>query len=163
MDGAVLVGNGNYRQRQALATGNNKNNDFYIQRIVLAEGQVIDLVCFDDEDAVDTIIEEIMNELQRKKTELQTCPLCKSDLVYPVERHQINDMEWKVMLLCPNCLCKREMVVDRETVRELLKNARIAREKLMKELDSMEKKNMQDEVDKFVTALDRDHILPIDF
>lgn len=157
------MGNGNYRQRQALATGNKKNNDFYIQRIVLAQGQVIDLVCFDDEDAVDTIIEEIMNELQRKKTELQTCPLCKSDLVYPVERHQVNDMEWKVMLLCPNCLCKREMVVDRETVRELLKNARIAREKLMKELDSMEKKNMQDEVDKFVTALDRDHILPIDF
>ncbi|MEK7816730.1 MAG: hypothetical protein AAB281_00585 [Actinomycetota bacterium] len=140
-----------------------RNSDFFIQRIVLGQGQVIDLVCFDDDEDIDGVIEEIMNELQRKKTELQTCPLCKSELVYPVERYQVNDMEWKVMLLCPNCLCKRETVVDRETVRELLKNAREAREKLMKELNNMEKQNMQDEVGKFIEALERDHILPIDF
>ncbi|MHB0916014.1 MAG: hypothetical protein ACYC5A_02230 [Thermoleophilia bacterium] len=104
-----------------------------------------------------------MNELQKRKQELQTCPLCKSNLVYPVERSQVNDAEWKVLMLCPNCLCKREMVVDRETVRELLKAARIGREYLMKELDSMQKKNMEEESDKFISALNRDHILPIDF
>jgi hypothetical protein len=142
---------------------NKSNTDFFIQRVVLAQGQVLDLVCFDDREAVDSIIEEIMAELQRKRTELQTCPLCKSHLVYPVERYQINDLEWKVMLLCPNCLCKREMVVDRETVRELLKNARVGRESLMRELDSMQKKNMEEEADKFITALNKDHILPIDF
>ena len=141
----------------------NRNTDFFIQRVILAQGQVIDLVCFDDREAVDSIIEEIMTELQKKKTELQTCPLCKSNLVYPVERYQINDMEWKVMLLCPNCLCKRELVVDRETVRELLKNARVGRESLMKELDNMQKKNMEEEADKFIVALHKDHILPIDF
>lgn len=141
----------------------NSNTDFFIQRIVLSQGQVIDLVCFDDDETVEDIIEEIMNELQRKKTELQTCPLCKSELVYPVERYQLNNVDWKVLLLCPNCLCQRELVVDREAVRELLKNARVAREKLMRELDNMQKKNMQDEVDRFVEALDRDHIMPIDF
>ncbi len=140
-----------------------RNTDFFIQRVVLAQGQVIDLVCFDERDAVESIIEEIMTELQRKKTELQACPLCKSKLVYPVERYQINDMEWKVMLLCPNCMCKRELVVDRETVRELLKNARVGREALMKELDNMQKKNMEEEADKFISALFKDHILPIDF
>ena len=140
-----------------------RDSDFFIQRVVLAQGQVIDLVCFDEREAVESIIEEIMTELQRKKTELQTCPLCKSTLVYPVERYQINDMEWKVMLLCPNCMCKRELVVDRETVRELLRNARLGRESLMKELDNMQKKNMEEEADKFISALFRDHILPIDF
>lgn len=104
-----------------------------------------------------------MNELQKKKTEIQTCPLCKSHLVYPVERYQMNDAEWKVMMLCPNCLCKRELVVDREAVRELLKTARVGREQLMKELDSMQKKNMEEEADKFISALHKDHILPIDF
>ena len=141
----------------------NRNTEFFVQRVVLAHGHVIDLICFDDSRAVDSVIEEIMTELQRKKTELQTCPLCKSKLVYPVERYQINDMEWKVMLLCPNCLCKRELVVDRETVRELLKNARVGRETLMKELDGMQKKNMEEEAEKFITALHKDHILPIDF
>ena len=142
---------------------NKRNTGFFVQRVVLAHGHVIDLICFDDVGAVDSVIEEIMTELQRKKTELQTCPLCKSKLVYPVERYQINDMEWKVMLLCPNCLCKRELVVDRETVRELLKNARIGRETLMKELDGMQKRNMEEEAEKFITALHKDHILPIDF
>ncbi len=142
---------------------NNGNSEFFVQRVVLAQGQVIDLVCFDDIEATGSIIEEIMAELQQKRTELQTCPLCKSKLVYPVERYQINDMEWKVMLLCPNCLCKRELVVDRETVRELLKNARIGRETLMKELDNMQKKNMEEEAEKFITALNKDHIMPIDF
>ena len=142
---------------------NKRNTGFFVQRVVLAHGHVIDLICFDDVRAADSVIEEIMAELQRKKTELQTCPLCKSKLVYPVERYQINDMEWKVMLLCPNCLCKRELVVDRETVRELLKNARIGRETLMKELDGMQKRNMEEEAEKFITALHKDHILPIDF
>lgn len=137
--------------------------DFFIQRIVFAQGQVLDIVCFDDNESVKGVIENIMTELQRKKTELQTCPLCKSQLVYPVERYQLNDMEWKVMMLCPNCLCKRELVVDRETVRELLKTARVGRELLMKELDNMQKKNMEDEADKFISALHKDHILPIDF
>lgn len=142
---------------------NKRNTGFFVQRVVLAHGHVIDLICFDDVRAADSVIEEIMTELQRKKTELQTCPLCKSKLVYPVERYQINDMEWKVMLLCPNCLCKRELVVDRETVRELLKNARVGRETLMKELDGMQKRNMEEEAEKFITALHKDHILPIDF
>ena len=142
---------------------NKRNTGFFVQRVVLAHGHVIDLICFDDVRAADSVIEEIMAELQRKKTELQTCPLCKSKLVYPVERYQINDVEWKVMLLCPNCLCKRELVVDRETVRELLKNARIGRETLMKELDGMQKRNMEEEAEKFITALHKDHILPIDF
>ena len=142
---------------------NKSDNEYFIQRIILAQGQVIDLVCFDEGESVEGIIEEIMNELQRKKTELRTCPLCKSNLVYPVERCQMNDAEWKVLLLCPNCSCKREMVVDRETVRELLKSARVGRESLMKELDNMQKKNMEEETDKFISALNRDHILPIDF
>ena len=141
----------------------NADDEFFIQRIVFSEGQVLDLVCFDDGATVEGVIEDIMTELQRKKTELQTCPLCKSSLVYPVERYQINDMEWKVLMLCPNCLCKRELVVDRETVRDLLKTARVGRESLMKELDNMQKKNMEDEAEKFINALFKDHILPIDF
>jgi hypothetical protein len=142
---------------------NKSENDFFIQRVILAQGQVLDLVCFDESESATEIIEEIMTELQRNKTELQTCPLCKSKLVYPIERCQLNEMEWKVMLLCPNCLCKREMVVDRESVRELLKNARVGRESLIRELDNMQKKNMEEESDKFITALNEDHILPIDF
>lgn len=142
---------------------NDSSTEFYIQRILFPDGQILDLVCFEDIRSVEGIIEEIMNELQRKKTEIQTCPLCKSNLVYPVERYQLNDVEWKVLILCPNCMCKRELVVDRETVRELLKTARLGRESLMKALRGMEKKNMQDEAVKFIGALHRDHILPIDF
>lgn len=139
------------------------NQEYFIQRIVFSQGQVLDLVCFDEDSSVEIVIEKIMNELQKKKTEIQTCPLCKSNLVYPVERYQLNDAEWKVLMLCPNCLCKRELVVDREAVRELLKTARVGREQIMKEMDSMQKKNMAEEANKFISALQKDHILPIDF
>ncbi len=110
-------------------------------------------------------LDNINNLDLTKKSDLQTCPMlwCDSKLVYLVERYQINDMEWKVTLLCPDCWTKRELTVDRESVRQLLKNNRLGREKLMKQLDEMQKKNMTDETDKFITALENDHILPIDF
>ncbi|MBE0428431.1 MAG: hypothetical protein IBX61_00975 [Thermoleophilia bacterium] len=137
--------------------------DYFIQRVVFSEGQVLDLVCFKNGVSTQSIIEEIVTELQKKKTELGTCPLCKSRLIYPMERYQLNDLEWKVLMLCPNCLCKREIVVDRETVRDLLRTARMGRESLMNELDKMQRKNMEDESEKFISALHKDHILPIDF
>lgn len=103
----------------------------------------------------------VINETRAK--ELQRCPVCRSKFVYPVERDQMNDIEWKVLLLCPCCLAKRQLTVDRETVRNLLKNARVNRESISKELDNMQKKHMEEEADKFITALKNNHIYPIDF
>ena len=93
----------------------------------------------------------------------ETCPVCGDENVYPVERYQMNDLEWKVLLLCPDCHTKRELITDRETVRDLLKIARTKREQILKELDSMQKKNMEEEAEKFITALNKDYVLPIDF
>ncbi|MEK7447584.1 MAG: hypothetical protein AAB632_02205 [Patescibacteria group bacterium] len=100
---------------------------------------------------------------KKRAEELQICLVCGSKFAYPVERYQINDKEWRVLMLCPGCLCKRELTVDCETVRELLKNARIGREQVSKDLDEMQKKNMEEMADRFITALQKDHILPEDF
>lgn len=91
------------------------------------------------------------------------CVICKSELIYPVERFQLNDIEWKVLLLCPNCLTKRELLVDRDTVRDMLKKARIRREALSKQLEAMKKQNMEEEAEKFISAINNNNLLPIDF
>lgn len=93
----------------------------------------------------------------------QVCVVCKSDFVYPVERYQINDQDWRILLLCPECQTLRETIVDRDVVRELLRTARIRREGIPKELKSMEKKHMEEEAEKTISAIQKDRILPIDF
>lgn len=93
----------------------------------------------------------------------QVCVVCKSDFVYPVERSQINDREWKVQLFCPICRSPREVKVDSEVVRELLRTARLGKEQLQEDLKSMEKKHMEEEAEKTISAIQKDRILPIDF
>jgi len=105
-----------------------------------------------------------MEPLVKKSQDLQVCPVCKSSLVYLVEKKQINDIEWKISLLCPNCFLLQEpIMVHRETARKLSKNARVGRENLAKVLAQMEKMNMEEEAEKMISALNKDHILPIDF
>lgn len=122
-----------------------------------------------DTDEIDQIIDhEIQNieEVVKKKSDnCHVCPMpdCESEFVYSVERYQINDTEWKVRLLCPNCWNQRTVIVGRETVRTILKRARAGRERIMKDLDHMQKKHMEEEVEKFITALQKDYILPDDF
>ena len=123
-----------------------------------------------DTDEVDEIISQ---EIQKPREEEKrrglgdycVCPMpdCKSELVYPDKKTQINDIEWKELLLCPNCGVSRELTVGREEIRNILKNNRIGREALMKEQDDMKKKNMEDVANKLEMALKNNHLMPIDF
>ncbi len=102
-------------------------------------------------------------EVLRSCISLHICPICKSKMVNSVERIQVNDEVWNVLLFCPNCWEKREVYADRETVRELLKNTRLGSEALQRELDCLQKKNMEEDIEWYVTAIYTDRIQPIDF
>jgi hypothetical protein len=64
---------------------------------------------------------------------------------------------------CPGCLEVWPVQVNHDTIRGLLKKARIGREAVMKKLDRDIKKNMENYASVFVTALQKEHIFPSDF
>jgi|GEM_PF-3605157 len=95
----------------------------------------------------------------------QKCPMpgCSSELVYLQEKNQLNDIDWEVTLLCPNCFTARKMIVDRKAVRKFLKTARIGREQLLKQYEELQQDNMEDDAEKIISALHEGRLLPIDF
>ncbi|MDO8507315.1 MAG: hypothetical protein Q7S53_01980 [bacterium] len=104
-----------------------------------------------------------MEKFSEQINEYQTCLFCGSNLVYPVERTQLNENGWKVAVRCPNCFGFRVECMHRDVMVGLIRNANKGREDLAKTFNQMAKKTMEEESDKMISALHRDQILPIDF
>jgi hypothetical protein len=99
----------------------------------------------------------------RRRDDLHICPACSSELVYPTDWAPAATQSWEVDLRCPECEwigggTYRQGVVDRfdETLER-------GTESLLHDLKVLTRANMEDQIDRFVTALTADHILPEDF
>lgn len=91
------------------------------------------------------------------------CPTCQSGLVYPVDWAHAGASAWAIELRCPECETRREVTLDRPGV-ELL-NRRLYRglQDLAREAERVTRRNFEEETARFVDALARDLILPMDF
>jgi hypothetical protein len=94
---------------------------------------------------------------------LHVCESCKSDLVQPVEWHEAAPRAWQVTLECPNCHHQRNGTFSQEIVDELDETLDAGFTTLLAELQELMASNMADEIDRFVSALNADAILPEDF
>ena len=88
---------------------------------------------------------------------------CGSDLVYPVEWDEAGATHWEVTLRCPNCEWAGTGVFEQTIVERFDEVLDRGTEALVRDLKRMMHANMEDEIERFVTALDADHILPDDF
>jgi hypothetical protein len=129
----------------------NSNHDHHsVRRIVLPSGKCIEVVRFHDTD-------------EQAQRGLHVCASCSSDLVQPNSWSEAPNDQWELLLECPNCGWTAEGVFTREQVDELEERLDDGLAQMLIDLQRLAQANMSDEIDRFVTALNADQILPEDF
>ena len=120
-----------------------------VRRIVLPSGRSIEVVRFNDSKHV--------------TRGLNVCPECSSDLVQPIEWSEAPDDAWNLVLSCPNCDWYTEGLYTQDQVRELEDRLDEGLADMLRDLKRLTQANMADQIDRFVSALYADQILPEDF
>ena len=136
------------------------DNSHYVRRVVLPSGKTIEVVYFDEIPAFPAVGDSGYTE---SGEDLHLCGSCGSDLVYPVEWDEAGATHWEVTLRCPNCEWAGTGVFEQTIVERFDEVLDRGTEALVRDLKRMMHANMEDEIERFVTALDADHILPDDF
>ncbi len=137
-------------------------NSQYVRRVVLPSGRAIEVVYF--ENLAEAAATEPLPARERSgQGELHVCPDCDRELVFPVEWSEVSPTHWEVLLRCPNCEWNDLGVFDQTTVDRFDDELDRGTEALMRDLKRLTQANMEDEIDRFVSALGADAILPEDF
>ena len=129
---------------------NDQQPQHSVRRIILPSGKSIEVVRFRETD-------------RATRTGLHVCPACRSELVQPMSWSEAGDDRWELTLECPNCWWNTEGVYDQDQVRELEDVLDDGLAQLLGDLRRVAQANMADSVERFISALDRDLILPEDF
>jgi hypothetical protein len=138
------------------------SNSQYVRRVVLPSGRAIEVVYFEYL-AEAAATEPLPTRERGPLKELQVCPDCDRELVYPVEWAEVSPTDWEVLLRCPNCEWSDIGVFDQSTVDRFDDQLDRGTEALMRDLKRLTQANMEDEIERFVSALGVDAILPEDF
>jgi hypothetical protein len=134
------------------------DNSHYVRRVVLPSGRAIEVVYFDNQA---TAPHE--TPAGHERADLNVCPECKRDLVYPMEWEEASPTHWDVELRCPNCEWQTTGQWDQETVDRFDEELDRGTESLVRDLKRLTRANMEEEVERFVGALNSDAIWPMDF
>ena len=132
------------------------DNTPYVRRVVLPSGKTIEVVYFGDETAT-------THPTPDPARDLHVCGTCDSELVYPTDWEEVGETHWEVLLRCPNCEWAGTGIFDQDTVERFDEELDRGTEALVRDLKRMMQANMEDEIDRFVTALQDGHIVPEDF
>src|SRR3954447_22243149 len=131
------------------------DNSPYVRRVVLPSGKAIEVVDFGTPAAAGATPEPV--------TDLHVCEACESELVYPVDWDEAGDTHWEVTLRCPNCEWAGTGVFEQDVVERFDEELDRGTEALVRDLKRLMQANMEDDVERFVSALNDDQILPEDF
>jgi hypothetical protein len=139
-------------------------NTQYVRRVVLPSGRSIEVVYF--ENLFEAAAAEPMPVRPRAPgpgLDLHVCPDCTRELVYPVEWEETSPTHWEVLLRCPNCEWSDIGVFDQDTVDRFDDELDRGTEAVSRDLERLTQANMEDEIERFVSALAAGAILPEDF
>jgi hypothetical protein len=95
--------------------------------------------------------------------DLHICPRCASTLVHPVDWAESGPTHWEVLLRCPECHFRETGVFTQLEVDRFDAELDRGTEVLVRDLQQLAHANMSEQVERFVDALRRDLVLPIDF
>ena len=98
-----------------------------------------------------------------RTSELHICASCGSDLVYPTDWAPADHRNWAVELRCPECEWTDTSVHTQATVDRLDVELDRGTDMLIEDLARLTRANMEDETERFISALYADHILAEDF
>lgn len=139
------------------------------KRIPLPGGRVIEIVLFADEGEEHPPEDDLLDVLDidppRGATAypMNHCPECHSDLVYPVAWEESAEDCWLIERRCPNCEWRETDEFHQTEVEEFDDALNDGTEDLLASLRQFSRANMESDVEKMITALDGDHIHPMDF
>jgi hypothetical protein len=137
------------------------DNHHYVRRVVLPSGKTIEVVYFHDDPThgAPAAVPEVDETVQ----DLHVCPTCTASLVYPVEWEEAGPDHWEVSLRCPNCEWMGAGIFHQELVERFDEELDRGTEALIRDLRRLMHANMEEQIDRFITAMRDDHILPMDF
>jgi hypothetical protein len=138
----------------------------YVRRVVLPSGKTIEVVYFEDHQVSEgtaPVAATPAPEHDEAGTDLHVCGSCASSLVYPTEWEEAGVTHWEVTLRCPNCEWSGTGIFEQELVERFDEELDRGTEALVRDLKRLAHANMEDEIERFTTALTEDHIVPEDF
>lgn len=94
---------------------------------------------------------------------LHVCPSCASSLVFPTDWAPADRTRWSVELRCPDCEWVGGGVYSQQVVDRFDEALDRGTEQLLDDLTTLARANMEEQLQRFVSALQADHILPEDF
>src|SRR4051794_21661691 len=133
-----------------------------VKKIVLPSGKTIEVVSF-NEVAEELTARELTRTDPAPVDGLHVCQDCGSSLVYPTEWEEASRDAWHVWLHCPNCDWVGEGVFPQDLLDEFDEELDRGMEELAADLARLTRSNMSEDIDRFVSALGADAILPMDF
>ncbi len=122
----------------------------YVRRVTLPSGKTIEVISFDD-------------QLAPATADLHVCPSCSSELVYPTAWEEAENSSWDVSLRCPNCEWSTVGTFEQEAVQRFDETLDRGTEALVADLRQLSRANMEADVERFITALNAEYVLPEDF
>jgi len=134
------------------------DNSHAVKRVVLPSGKTIEIVYFAD--AAERVDQA---PPQTRTSDLHVCPECSSGLVYPLAWEEAGEQAWELALRCPNCEWQGDGVFSQKIVEHLDEQLDRGTQVLVRDLKQLMHANMEEEVERFIAALNAGHILPMDF
>ncbi|MBA3748132.1 MAG: hypothetical protein H0W96_11675 [Solirubrobacterales bacterium] len=120
-----------------------------VRKVTLPSGKTIEVVSFED--------------ARPSAPDLHVCPDCASDLVYPVAWEEADRASWEVSLRCPNCEWATTAVYGEDAIQRFDETLDRGTEALVTDLRQLTRANMEEDVERFVLAIEAGHVLPEDF
>ncbi|HEV2059335.1 MAG TPA: hypothetical protein VGR11_08250 [Solirubrobacteraceae bacterium] len=118
--------------------------------MTLPSGKTIEVISFDD-------------NLAPAQRELHVCPECDSQLVYPVTWEEADAARWTVDLRCPDCEWTVSDTFDGQLIQRFDETLDRGTEALIDDLRKLARANMQEDVERFIAAVNAEFVLPEDF
>jgi hypothetical protein len=128
----------------------------YVRRVVLPSGKTIEVVYFEPQHDVEAGTPPV-------RAELHVCGTCSSELVYPIDWEEAGTSHWQVTLRCPNCEWSGTGVFEQVAVERFDEELDRGTHALVRDLKRMVQANMEEQVERFIDALQDDLIVPEDF
>jgi hypothetical protein len=97
------------------------------------------------------------------KRKLHICPECSCQLVHPTDWEPAGRSRWRVELRCPECEWFGSEVHDQKVMDAFDEVLDEGTEGLLEDLCELSRAIMEEEVDRFIDALQRDLIVAEDF
>jgi hypothetical protein len=124
-----------------------------VRHVVLPSGKAIEVVYF----------QALPEGPVERDERLGVCPDCRGEHVQPVDWEEHDASRWKIDLRCPNCYWTGSGIWNEEVVEAFDEVLDRGTQTLLRDLRGLARANMEDEIERFSSALDSGNILPEDF